>query len=171
MRTIPMFLATVTAILASSGCAPVASSLTSSPAGQSSISRYDIPEPSATVLRPAIVGVQPRGWLDAKRATGSLIYIAAGNEIAMYRESDGTPVGAITDGVAGAYGLFADAKGGLYVANTTTITAYLPGTIHPWITYADPASPLYVVADPRSGRHKPRPGIESVRGLSQPIGR
>jgi hypothetical protein len=152
MRAVPVFLVTVMAVAAaSSGCAPIASSLPSSSAGQSSRMSSAVPEPAATVLRPAIAGVRPRGWLDAKRATGSLIYIAAGNEVAIYRESDGRSVGAITDGVAGAYGLFADAKGGLYVANTTTITAYRPGSIHPWITYADPASPLYVVAD-HSGR-------------------
>jgi sugar lactone lactonase YvrE len=151
MRAIPAFLTTVAAILVSSGCAPVASSLTSSSAGQSSVLGLGVPEPSATVLRSPASGAKPRGWLDAKRATGSLIYIAAGNEVAIYRENDSRPVGAITDGVAGAYGLFADAKGGLYVANTTTITAYRPGTIHPWITYIDTASPLYVVAD-HSGR-------------------
>jgi hypothetical protein len=103
------------------------------------------------VLRPPTFGVQPRGWLDAKSATGALIYVAAGNEVGIFREKDSKPVGAITDGVGGAYGLFADAKGGLYVANDSTITAYRPGEIHPWITYQDPASPLYVVTD-HSGR-------------------
>jgi hypothetical protein len=151
MRTIPAFLVMAAAIIAPTGCAQVASPLASTSADQSSALMSRVPEPSATVLRSPAVGVKPRGWLDVKRATGSLIYIAAGNEVAIYRENDSRPVGAITDGVAGAYGLFADAKGGLYVANTTTITAYRPGAIHPWITYADPASPLYVVAD-HSGR-------------------
>jgi hypothetical protein len=110
-----------------------------------------VPKPSATLLRQATFGPKPRGWFDAKNATGALIYVAAGNEVGIFRQKDSEQVGAITDGVGGAYGLFADAAGGLYVANDSTITAYLPGEIHPWITYSDPASPLYVVTD-HSGR-------------------
>lgn len=151
MRTIPVFLVTVAAVLASAGCAPVVSSFASSSVGQSSELRSGVPDPSPTVLRPLVFGSKPRGWLDAKRATGALIYVAGGNQVVIFREKDGSAVGSITDGVAGAYGLFADAKGGLYVANTNTITAYRPGTVHPWMTYNDTASPLYIVTD-HSGR-------------------
>jgi hypothetical protein len=151
MRTIPAFLVTVAAVLASPSCAPVTSSLASSSASQSSALRSEVPEPSATLLRRPTFGTKPRGWLDAKRATGALIYVAGGNQVAIFREIDGSAVGAITDGVDGAWGLFADAKGGLYVANTTTVTAYRPGAVHPWMVYTDTASPLYIVTD-HSGR-------------------
>lgn len=60
-------------------------------------------------------------------------------------------IGAITDGINDAYGLFVDGKRDLFVANKLTITAYHPGTVHPWIVYSDSARPLYVVTD-RAGR-------------------
>jgi hypothetical protein len=151
MRSIPAFLVIVVAALASTGCAPVASSLVDTSVGQASVLSSGIPEPSSTLLRRPTFGIKPRGWLDVKSATGALVYVAGLNEVAIFRQKDSSPVGSITDGVGGAYGLFADAKGGLYVANTYTITAYRPGAIHPWITYTDNGSPLYVVTD-HSGR-------------------
>jgi hypothetical protein len=152
MRTTLALLAMGAGVLASTACASTVSTPTGLSDSQSSLlSSSAVPQPSATMLRRPAFGLKPRGWLDAKRATGALIYVAGGNQVAIFREIDGKPVGAITDGVGGAYGLFADGKGGLYVANDSTITAYRPGAVHPWITYADTNSPLYVVTD-HSGR-------------------
>lgn len=152
MRRTLALLAMGAGVLASTACASTVSTPIGSSDSQSSLlSSSVVPRPSPTLLERPSRGAKPRGWLDAKNATGALVYVAGGNQVAIFRERDAKPVGAITDGVGGAYGLFADAKGGLYVANTTTITAYRPGAIHPWITYTDTASPLYVVTD-HSGR-------------------
>jgi DNA-binding beta-propeller fold protein YncE len=81
--------------------------------------------------------------------SGSLIYVADGSQVKIFPESGSNPpaIGAITDQVNGAYGLFVDGKRDLFVANSATITAYRPGALHPYIVYSDPASPLYVVED------------------------
>jgi hypothetical protein len=152
MRTTSALLLMFAAVLASSACASSVSTMPGSLANHVSEANFDaVPQPAATILRRTDNVPKPRGWFDAKEATGALVYVAGGDEVAIFRQKDAKLVGEITDGVNGAYGLFADAKGGLYVANTSTITAYRPGTIHPWITYDDPDSPLYVVAD-HSGR-------------------
>jgi hypothetical protein len=40
-----------------------------------------------------------------------------------------------------------DGRRNLYVANQATVTAYHPGSVHPWIVYSDSHRPLYVVLD------------------------
>jgi hypothetical protein len=153
MRTILVFLATG-AVLAATACAPTASSPIGSFGSQSSpLSTGAVPKPTATLLRQPIPGAQPHAWLRKGSGTGSLIYVAAYNQVAIYLESGSspTPIGTITDKVSGAYGLFVDGKRDLFVANSSTITAYRPGTLHPYLVYSDSASPLYVVED-HSGR-------------------
>ncbi|MEO7201053.1 MAG: hypothetical protein ABI431_00365 [Candidatus Tumulicola sp.] len=105
------------------------------------------------MLRQPDLGPKPRGWLRKGSHPGSLIYVADGNQVKIFPESGSNPpaIGAITDQVNGAYGLFVDANRDLFVANSATIAAYRPGSLHPWIVYTDSASPLYVVKD-RSGR-------------------
>jgi DNA-binding beta-propeller fold protein YncE len=85
--------------------------------------------------------------------SGSLIYLAAGSEIRIFPESgyNQQQIGSITDGVNSSYGLFVDGKRDLFVANAKTISAYLPGTLSPYIVLSDSAGPLYVVKD-HSGR-------------------
>jgi hypothetical protein len=83
------------------------------------------------------------------KGSETLIYVADGNQVLIFPERgfNQQPIGAITDGVSGAYGLYVDGNRNLYVANSTTISAYHPGTLHPWIVYNDSASPLYVAKD------------------------
>ncbi|HEY3675175.1 MAG TPA: hypothetical protein VGK84_04220 [Candidatus Tumulicola sp.] len=78
---------------------------------------------------------------------GSLIYVAAGNQVLIFPESgyNSQQIGAITDGVSGSWGLFVDASRDLYVANSSTITGYHPGHLSPFIVYSDPDAPLYAV--------------------------
>lgn len=149
MRTLLVSLA-VGGVLASTACASTVSTSTGSSEAQSSLpSSNALPKPSPTLLRQPEVGPKPHGWLQAGSHPGSLIYVANNDQVVIYPESgyNPQPIGAITDGVNGAYGLFVDPQRDLYVANSTTITAYRPGTLHPWMVYSDTASPLYVVKD------------------------
>ncbi len=153
MRTILVFLATG-AVLALTACASAVSTSTGSSEVQSSLlSSNAVPKPSATLLRQPILGPKVHGWLAKGSGSGSLIYVADGNQVEIFPESGSNqaPIGAITDKVSGAYGLFVDGKRDLFVANSLTITAYRPGTLHPYLVYSDSASPLYVVED-HSGR-------------------
>lgn len=43
--------------------------------------------------------------------------------------------------------MFVDGRRDLYVANESTVTAYRPGSVHPYIAYSDPDRPFYVVLD------------------------
>jgi hypothetical protein len=108
-----------------------------------------VPKPSPTLLTHPNVAPKPRGWVRKATGRGSLIYVAANDEVLIYPErgNDPAPIGTITDGVDGAYGLFVDGRGDLYVANQSTITAYRPGSVDPYITYADAYRPLYIVLD------------------------
>jgi DNA-binding beta-propeller fold protein YncE len=137
-------------VLALTACASTVATSTGSSEAQSSLfSSNAVPKPSPTLLRQPDLGAKPPGWLAKGSGSGSLIYVADGNQVEIFPESGSNPapIGAITDKVSGAYGLFVDGKRDLYVANSTTITAYRPGTLHPYIVYSDPASPLYVVED------------------------
>jgi hypothetical protein len=108
-----------------------------------------VPKPSSTMLDHPSSEPEPRGWLRAGSTSQSLIYVAAGNQIVIFPErgSNRTAIGAITDKVESAWGLFVDGRRNLYVANSTTITKYRPGRLHPSIVYYDPSRPLYVVLD------------------------
>jgi hypothetical protein len=149
MRRILGFLA-MGAVLAATACASTVSTPTGSPGAQSSlVGSNAVPKPAPTVLRQTNLGAKPRGWMRAAKVKGSLIYVAAGNQVQIFPEAgyNPSPIGAITDQVSGAYGLFVDGNRDLYVANSSTITSYHPGGLHPWIVYSDPASPLYIVKD------------------------
>lgn len=149
MRTILGLLA-MGGMLATTACASTVSAPTGSSETQASLFRSNaVPKPTPTLLRQPELGPKPSGWLHTKNASGSLIYVAAGRQVNIFPESGDNPaqIGKITDHVNGAYGLFVDGNRDLYVANSTTITSYHPGDLHPWIVYSDTASPLYVVKD------------------------
>jgi hypothetical protein len=139
MRTILKLLTIQICALALSACAPTMSATPGLSATASPVfsSNADPTQPKR------------RGWLRSQLGSGSLIYVCTGSEVLLYPESgfNKQPVGTITDGVNGANGLFVDGKRDLFVANSTTITAYHSGSLHPYITYNDSASPLYVVKD------------------------
>jgi hypothetical protein len=122
-------------VLVSAACAPTVSTSTGPP------------EASPTMLPQSDLGPRHHGWLNNGFHLGSLIYLAAGSQVRVYPESgvNQRQIASITDGVSGAYGLFVDGDRDLYVANSTTITAYHPGTLSPYIVYSDPGRPLYVV--------------------------
>jgi hypothetical protein len=93
------------------------------------------------------------GWISPAAASGQgLIYVANGGAVLIFpNSSQSSPVGTITTGVSGAYGIFVDAYLNVYVCNSAanTVTVYAPGQITPSSTYAMNLSrPLYAVADP-----------------------
>jgi hypothetical protein len=110
---------------------------------------------SSTISTPPAIpqlanhGLKPRGWLSAKTKQGSLIYVAAGSEVLVFPERGRNRgiIGVISDQVNSAHGLFVDGRRNLYVANESTVTAYRPGTVHPYIVYSDGDRPLYIVLD------------------------
>lgn len=146
MRRLLGSLALAGGALVSTACASTFSTSSPSQAQPASIA---VPRPSATILRQSNLGPRPHAWLNTGSHPGSLVYVAAGNQVAVFPENGFNPaqIGAITDGVSGAYGLFVDGKRDLFVANSKTITAYHPGSLSPYVVYKDPASPLYVVKD------------------------
>src|SRR5580692_11387121 len=126
MRAILTFLAIGAAALASTACAPTVSTSTSGfDAPSSPLSANAVPRPSSTLLEYPSFGAKPRGWLQAGSASQSLIYVADGNQVEIFPERGSNPasIGAITDGINDAYGLFVDGKRDLFVANKLTITA------------------------------------------------
>jgi hypothetical protein len=129
MRAIVAFVATATALLASTAC----SSTVSTPTAALEHSNYG----------------PTRGSLDKNTLKGPFIYVAAANQVLIFPEGGRNRgiIGLISDKVDSAHGLFVDGRRDLYVANESTITAYRPGTVHPYIVYSDPDRPLYVVVD------------------------
>jgi len=92
------------------------------------------------------------GWISPAAASGQgLIYVANGGAVLIFpNSSQSSPVGTITTGVNGAYGIFVDVYLNVYVCNSAanTVTVYAPGQITPSSTYAMNLSrPLYAVAD------------------------
>jgi hypothetical protein len=153
MRMKRALLALGVGMLASTACAPTIPTSTSSGLRPSLFGSNIVPKPASTMLEHSDPARKPRGWFRKGRVKGSLIYVAAGNQVVIFPErgDNPAPVGAITDQVSNAYGLFVDGRRDLYVANDSTITAYRPGSVHPWIDYLDARRPLYVVVD-HSGR-------------------
>jgi hypothetical protein len=148
MRTKLAFFALLSGMLASTGCSPEISTSTGFSAAQPALPGSNaIPRPAPTILRQRDLGPKPHGWLNAGSRTGSLIYVAAGNQVLIFPESgyNRQQIGAITDGISSAYGLYVDGSRNLYVANAGTITAYHPGSLSPYVVYKDPADPLYIV--------------------------
>jgi hypothetical protein len=147
MRTKLAFLAMGVGLLASAGCGPTIAT-TGVPATQpASLGSNAIPKPSPTILRQPDLGSKPHGWLDAGSHPGSLIYVAAGGQVLIFPESGfhRKQIGSITDGVSSAYGLYVDGSQNLYVANSSTISAYHPGSLSPYVVYKDSAGPMYIV--------------------------
>jgi DNA-binding beta-propeller fold protein YncE len=153
MRIKRALLALGVGMLASTACAPTIPTSTSSGPQSSLFGSNTVPKPASTMLEHSDPGRKPRGWFSKHRVKGSLIYVAASDQVVIFPErgNNPAPVGAITDQVSNAYGLFVDGRRDLYVANDSTITAYRPGSLHPWIVYFDNYRPLYVVLD-HSGR-------------------
>ncbi|HEY3674809.1 MAG TPA: hypothetical protein VGK84_02340, partial [Candidatus Tumulicola sp.] len=154
MRSL-LFLAVGIGLVVSTGCGPTGSTAPVLERSQStSLASNALPAPSPTGFNPAASGPQPPGWLCKKCHAKSFIYVAAGSEIAIFSGSgaDRHTIGAITDHVNGAYGLFVDRKQDLYVANQDGwISAYHSRHLQPWIVYTVPGTPLYVAVD-RTGR-------------------
>ncbi len=97
-------------------------------------------------------GIRPRGRrAHASKKHEPLIYVASGPEVWIFNERQNAyPIGGISDGVTGAYGLYVDARKTLYVANdgNNTITAYPAGSLTPSATYSEDLSrPLYPIVD------------------------
>jgi hypothetical protein len=96
------------------------------------------------------------GWLSPalrNGTSGPVVYAAVEGygEVLIYPE-DGTnqaPIGKITNGISGPWGLWVDKSGNLYVANSSgSVTVYPPGSVDPSATYTkDLYRPLYVIAD------------------------
>ena len=145
MRITLAFLTVGAAMLAATACAPTGSESIDTTAATSHLDTKGVPNPAPTILRSAATGPKLRGWLrTSAQDSQALIYVAAYNKILIFPErgSNKQAIGSITDGVSGAYGLYVDGNGNLYVANSSTITAYHPNSLNPFITYQDPASPL-----------------------------
>ena len=150
MRITLAFLTVGAAMLAATACAPTGSESIDTTTATSHLDTKGVPNPAPTILRSAATGPKLRGWLrTSTQDSQALIYVAAYNKILIFPErgSNQQAIGSITDGVSGAYGLYVDGNGNLYVANSSTITAYHPNSLNPFITYQDPASPLYVAKD------------------------
>lgn len=78
-----------------------------------------------------------------------LIYVADNEGVEIYPAGVNDPprIGRITDGIAGADGLFVDQKGNLYVANLrgADVTVYRPGRTVPFEKYSTAKNPTDVV--------------------------
>jgi hypothetical protein len=155
MRTIRWLLAIAVGLVASTACVPTGTMAPGVSDARSSILDSNlVPQPTPTLLERAVSGPKPDGWLCKKCPAKSFIYVAAGNEIGIFSGSgaDVHAIGAITDHISNAYGLFVDRKQDLYVANQGGwVSAYHPRHLQPWIVYAGSISPLYVATD-RTGR-------------------
>ncbi len=98
-------------------------------------------------------GPRPKGWMAPEVRYGeSLIYLAGGGGVRVYRERGHNPpqVGSIVDGVDGAWGLCVDREGKLYVANRSanTVTVYPYGSVTPVATYSSSLNgPMYPIVD------------------------
>ena len=110
------------------------------------------PMPQATQLTAPRIVPKAAGWLSPEARKSSLIYVANGSQVLIFPEKGElqTPIGMITSGVDGAYGLFVDKDGNLYVANggNGTVTVYPRGATSPSQTYSQGLSyPLYPIVD------------------------
>ena len=150
MRTSLAFLPLGAGLLALSACAPTGSTSTGLSGTQSpALSSSGIPRPSSTPLYQPNRGAKPLGWMCKNCSLKSVIYVAASDRVVIYPESGSNPapIGAVSNHVAGAWGLFVDAKHNLFVANNGSISAYQSGKLSPFIVYSDGHRPMYVVTD------------------------
>ena len=112
--------------------------------------------PLGTPLPAAPRGARPLGWLssEAKKPREPVIYVADydGSEVLIYpaHGKSQSPIGMISSGIDGPYGLYVDRHRSLYVANreNVTVTVYPAGSTSPSVTYSQGLSdPLYPVVD------------------------
>ncbi|HEX3457707.1 MAG TPA: hypothetical protein VHR97_07100 [Candidatus Baltobacteraceae bacterium] len=97
-------------------------------------------------------GPKRRGWMSAAAKIGRVIYVAANSSVLIFPERgrNPEPLGEITDGISGAYGLCVDGNGNLYVANQSnnTVTKYLRGSTSASVVYSQNLDrPLYPIVD------------------------
>lgn len=114
------------------------------------------PVPQGTSLPAAPRGPTRPGWLspEAKKHGKAVIYVADfdNNEVLIYRAhgKSQSPIGMISSGVGGPYGLCVDRHHTLYVANRSnhTVTVYPAGSTSPSVTYSQGlGDPLYPIVD------------------------
>jgi hypothetical protein len=137
------------------GCAAGPSSPSLSPALPGADPQSGLERALQAFASPPPTGDQPvrPGWLSPETGLGHyLIYVANGRQVVLFpkRGKNPDPVGTITNGVTGAYGLFIARDKQLYVSNWTNddVTVYPRGATSPSITYsAELSRPLYAVAD------------------------
>lgn len=105
------------------------------------------------VARPT--GAARHGWLSPAALTQPRVYVSDFNanaiEIYPQGKSNPSPIGTITDGIDGPLGNFVDAKGTLYVANSSnnTVTEYPAGSTSPSATLSSGINhPISVAVDP-----------------------
>ncbi len=151
MRTSLAFLALGAGLFALSACAPTGSTSTGLSGTESpALSSSGIPRPSSTPLYQPNRGAKPLGWMCKNCSLQSAIYVAASDRVVIYPESglNRAPIGAVSNHVAGAWGLFVDAKHNLFVANNGSISAYQSGkSVSVLSFYSDGHRPMYVVTD------------------------
>ncbi len=128
-------------------CAGCSTTSNTQPAGVAAGVPNAYATPGAVLYPPA-----GPGWFVKPNFPERLVYVAAGNAIAIFPEKGQhkTPLGEITTGVSSAYGVCFDREGDLYVANQygNTVTMYPPGTTSPSRTYSGSLSrPLYPLVD------------------------
>lgn len=96
------------------------------------------------------------GWLSPalrNGTSGPVVYTAieGSSQVLIYPETrtNQAPIGKITKGLDGPWGLWVDASGNLYVANSGgSVTVYPPGSVEPSAKYTeDLYRPLYVAVD------------------------
>jgi serine/threonine-protein kinase len=118
------------------------------------------------------------GWLSPAAGKDATLEVAQNDRVAIFPKagSDTTPIGIITDGVSGAYGLFVDAARDLYVVNAgnNTVTVYPPGATSPSVTYSKKLHrPLYCVVDASStlyvGNADGGDVVEYAAGSTEPM--
>ena len=110
--------------------------------------------PQATPFASSDVAAPSAGWLSAVARTPKtsepIIYVSH-DGVALYPETGGKKaVGRIAEGVDGAYGLYVDQNGTLYVANAgdRTVTAYPAGSKSYSMKWSqDLGGPLYPIVD------------------------
>jgi hypothetical protein len=104
--------------------------------------------------RPDLASPARRGWLSPAAKTQPLVYVSdnSANAIEIYPQgqSNPSPIGEITDGIAGPLGNYVDRHGTLYVANSSnsTVTEYPAGSTTPSVTLSSGLNfPISVAVD------------------------
>lgn len=135
------------------GAITAGAALTACGAGGTAAPSAGVQGSAAQSPPPAIYrGPKRRGWMSAAAKSGQVIYVAANSSVQIFPERGGNskPLGEITDGIDGAYGLCVDGNGNLYVANqdNNTVTKYARGSTSATTVYSQGlARPLYPIVD------------------------